>query len=63
MGDLVKIINRMANHVDADEMAHDQPSHLDLHYFHTNLYQSTGLNGFMFTQMDISLRKHAYSNI
>ena len=40
---LIKIINRLANSEDPDEMAHYELSHLDLHCLHTYLYQSTGL--------------------
>ena len=37
------IINKMASCVDPDEMAHYEPSHLDLHCLHRYLYWSTGL--------------------
>ena len=37
------IINKMASSVDPDEMAHYEPSHLDLHCLHRYLYWSTGL--------------------
>ena len=40
------IINKMASSADPDEMAHCEPSHLDLHCFHIYLYQSTGLKRF-----------------
>ena len=39
------ILNKMASIVDPDEMAHYEPSHLDLHCLHRYLYQSTGLKG------------------
>ena len=42
-GDSVKIINRMANNVDPDETACNEPSHPDQHCLHINLYRSTGL--------------------
>ena len=35
------IINKMANSVDPDKMAHYEPSHLDLHCLH--IYLPTGL--------------------
>ena len=38
-----KTKNRMANSVDPDEMAHYEPSHLDLHCMHKHLNWSTGL--------------------
>ena len=37
--------NRLANSVDPDEMAHYEPSHLNLHYFQRHLYWSTGIKG------------------
>ena len=37
------IIGKMASSVDPDEMAHYEPSHLDLHCLHWYLYRSTGL--------------------
>ena len=40
-----KIKNRMVNSVDTDEMAHYEPSHLDLHCYHRYLFWSTGLKG------------------
>ena len=40
---LLKIINRQAKSVNPDEMAHHEPSHMDLHCLHRYLYQSTGL--------------------
>ena len=33
----------MANSVDSDQMAHNKPSHLDLHYLQQTLSRSTGL--------------------
>ena len=33
----------MAHSVDPDEMAHYEPSHLDLHYLHRKLFWSAGL--------------------
>ena len=38
----------MANSVDPDETAHDEPSHQDLHYLHRYLVWSAGLKGFNF---------------
>ena len=35
----------MANSIDPDEMAHYEPSHLDLHCLYRYLYQSTGMKG------------------
>ena len=35
----------MANSVDQDEMAHYEPSHLDLHCLHRHLFRSTKLKG------------------
>ena len=40
---LVKINNRMANSVDPDETARNEPSHLDLHCLQKYLYWSSGL--------------------
>ena len=37
----------MANCVDPDEMAHNEPSHLDLHCLHKYLFWSAGLKGLM----------------
>ena len=37
------IIKKMASSVDADEIAHYGPSHLDLHCLHRYLHWSTGL--------------------
>ena len=34
----VKDQNRTANSVDPNEMAHDEPSHLDLHCLHRYMY-------------------------
>ena len=42
---LFKIINRLANSVDPDETAHNEPPHLDLHCLHRHLYPSTALKG------------------
>ena len=42
---LLKNINRLANCVEPDEMAHYEPSHLDLRSLHRYLYRSTGLKG------------------
>ena len=39
------IQNRMANDVDPDEMAHYEPSHLDLPCLHKYLFLSIGLKG------------------
>ena len=36
-------IKKMATSVDPDEMAHYEPSPLDLHCLHRSLYRSTGL--------------------
>ena len=38
----------MASRVDPDEMAHYEPSHLDLHCLHRYLFWSTGLKGLFF---------------
>ena len=35
----------MANSLDPDETARDEPSHLDLHCLHRYLYRSTRLTG------------------
>ena len=35
------IINKMASSVDPDEMAHYEPSHLDLHCLHRYMYRYT----------------------
>ena len=40
-----KIKNRMANSVDTDEMAHYEPSHLDLHCLQRYLYWSSVTKG------------------
>ena len=42
---LLRIINRLENSVDPDEMAHYEPSHLDLYCLCRCLYWSTGLKG------------------
>ena len=42
---LVKNNNRMANSVDPDEMAHYEPSHLDLHCLQRYMYWSAGIRG------------------
>ena len=41
--DILKINNRMANSVDPDEMAHNEPSHLNLPCFQSYLFWSAGL--------------------
>ena len=41
----------MANSVDPDEMAHDEPSHLDLHFLQKNLCRSAGLKGLNLSEM------------
>ena len=40
-----KVKNRMASNVDPDEMAHHEPSHLDLHCLHKFLSWSAWLKG------------------
>ena len=40
-----EIKNRTANSVDPDEMAHYEPSHLDLHCLHRYLFRSTSWKG------------------
>ena len=39
------LINKMASSADPDEMAHYEPSHLDVHCLHRYLYQSKWLKG------------------
>ena len=39
------IVNKIASSVDPDEMAHEEPSHMDLHCLHRYLCCSTGLKG------------------
>ena len=41
----IRIKTRMANSVDPDEMAHNEPSHLDLHSLQRTPSRSTGLKG------------------
>ena len=48
----------MASSVDPDEMAHDEPSHLDLHCLHRYLYQSTKLKGLKQFRLKASKRYH-----
>ena len=40
------ISNIIASHVDSDEMAHNEPSHLDLHCLHRFLVWSAVMKGF-----------------
>ena len=40
-----KTKSRMANSVDPDETARDEPSHLDIHCLHRYLLWSAGLKG------------------
>ena len=40
---VMKIKNKMANKVDLDETAHEEPSDQELHYLHRCLFWSTGL--------------------
>ena len=42
---IIILINRMANIVDPDETARNEPSHLDLHCLHRNLIWSVRLKG------------------
>ena len=42
---VAKSNNRMANSVDPDEMASNEPSHLDLHCLQRYLYWSAGMKG------------------
>ena len=42
---LVKVKSRMANSVDHDEMAHYEPSHLDLHCLQRYLFEFAGMKG------------------
>ena len=46
MGRSVKNLNITANSVDPDEMAHNEPSHQDLHCLRRYLVWSAGLKGF-----------------
>ena len=43
----------MTNSVDPDEMAHYEPSHLDLHCLHRYLFWSTGLKGLKFSGYNV----------
>ena len=43
MNFILKIINRLANSLDSDDTAHDEPSNLDLHGLHKYLYRSAVL--------------------
>ena len=53
------ISNKIASSVDPDEMAHDEPSHLDLHCLHRCLYQSTGFKG-LYTKNIQKITKYTY---
>ena len=49
----VNINNRMANSVDLNETAHEEPSHLDLHCLHRYLCWSARLKGLNRTKLTI----------
>ena len=51
----VKIKNRMADSVDPDEMAHYEPSHLDLHCLYRYLFWSARLKGLQMILATFSL--------
>ena len=59
-----KINNRMANNVEPDEMAHYEPSYLDLHCLQRYLFWSTGLKRLIQINLPIQwyLVYHKYSN-
>ena len=50
----------MANSVDPDEMAHYDPSHLDLHCLQKNLSQSAELKGLTFTDLGLIQQRANY---
>ena len=61
----VNIKNRMANSVDPDETAHDEPSHLDLHCLHRYLFCSARLkesNGGILINIFLFLHKNLHSS-
>ena len=53
IGFILKIINRLANSVDPDETAHNEPSHLDLYKLHCSFYRSTRLTGLIYQHIVI----------
>ena len=51
----VKVQNRIANSVDPDETAHDEPSHQDLHFLQRHMLWSVGLKTLLHFQVRLFL--------
>ena len=56
-----KILNQIASSIDPDEMARDEPSHLDLHCLCKYLFQSLWAKRAYCQYCDILYPYHAYS--